>query len=52
MVDTYNLTVNERDGPNYTRQFTMLEIFIIAGAIAVAFLLTSLLLTLSKQYVR
>ena len=51
MVDSYNLTVNERDR-NYTRHFTMLEIFIIAGAIAITLLLTSLLLTLSKRYVK
>lgn len=51
MVDAYNLTVNERDR-KYKRHFTMLEIFIIAGAIALTVLMTSLLLTLSKRYVR
>jgi hypothetical protein len=50
MADAYNLTVNQQDR-NYVRQFSMLEIFIVAGAIAVAFLLTSLLLTMSKRYV-
>lgn len=34
----------------YKRHFSMLEIFLIAGAVSVALLMTSLLLTAGKKY--